>query len=104
MGDIEEACIWYEKALERGIGLMDHQTLANFAGIVDWEQVFQIEQPTHTIVKAACNLSVCYEKLGSRQASLEILNGLKNKLLSNESLKAEYGIYVEGLANNMGVI
>jgi hypothetical protein len=40
MGDIEEACVWYEKALERGIGLMEHQSLASFANIIDWESVF----------------------------------------------------------------
>ena len=104
MGDIEEACVWYEKALERGIGLMDHQSLASFACVIDWETVFQVEKPSHTIVKSACNLSVCYEKLGNRQAALDILNGLKYKLLSSNKLKAEYGIYVEGLANNLGVI
>lgn len=35
---------------------------------------------------------------------MDILVGLKKKLLSNRDLKNEYGIYLEGLANNLGVI
>lgn len=104
MGDIEEAGIWYGKALERGIGLADQAPLASLAHILDWVQVFQAERPTHCTVKAACNLSVCYEKLGNREAALEILKGLKQKLTSSSTLMNEYSVYLEGLANNLGVI
>lgn len=104
MGNIEEACKWYEKALERGVGL-ENNTLSNFANVIDWDYVFNQEnKPSYTTVKAACNLSVCYEKLGERQAALDILNGLKYKLLQNRSLKSEYGVFLEGLSNNLGVV
>ena len=104
MGNIEEACMWYEKALERGVGL-ENKTLSNFANVLDWDYVFSQEnKPSYTTVKSACNLSVCYEKLGERQAALDILNGLKLKLLRNRSLKAEYSVFLEGLSNNLGVV
>ena len=104
MGDIEEASIWYGKAVEKGIGLAEQSPLSSIAHILDWGQVFLAERPTHCTVKAACNLSVCYEKLGNREAALEILHGLKQKLTSSNSLTAEFAIYLEGLANNLGVI
>ena len=78
--------------------------MASFANIIDWESVFQVEKPSLTTVKTACNLSVCYEKLGNRQAAMDILNGLKHKLISNSIYRSDFGIYLEGLANNLGVI
>lgn len=116
MGNVEEACYWYELALERGVGLsigqIDYSRItqgSNISSILDWDAVFNCgqedgESTSHTTIKSACNLSVCYEKMGNRHAALDILFGLKKKLLSNRVLKQEYGVYLEGLANNLGVI
>lgn len=104
MGDIEEASMWYEKAVERGIGFNEQQPLTNYANVIDWGAVFLGERPSHCTIKAMCNLSVCYEKLGNREAAMDILYGMKSKLTSQSNLKTEFAIYLEGLANNLGVI
>ena len=41
---------------------------------------------------------------GHRAAATDILHGMKAKLTSKASLTAEFAIYLEGLANNLGVI
>lgn len=104
MGDIDEASHWYEKAVEKGIGLNEQSPLSTIANELDWGLVFVSEKPTHCTVKAACNLSVCYEKMGNREVAMEILHGMKSKLTSQNSLMSEFAIYLEGLANNLGVI
>ena len=107
LGDIDQACAWYEKAIERGLHSSQHgdgNRLTFMAGNLDWDHVFLGDRPNQCAVKAACNLAVCYEKIGNRDGALAILNGLKEKLSSNQYCRRENTTYLEGLANNLGVI